>query len=62
MLLEELVVGQMSVVMMFRAMSWWRCHWRMEGNDIVADQSRFSACQMPRDARAMEADACGLVG
>lgn len=37
---EEEIVREAWVVMMFRAMCWWRCHWMMEGREMGWDESR----------------------
>lgn len=38
---DEKVVNEAWIMMMFRAMCWWRCHWMMEGNNMVKDDSRL---------------------
>ena len=35
------VVKEAWIMMMFRAMCWWRCHWMMEGENMVKDESRL---------------------
>jgi len=37
---DEEVVREAWVVMMFRAMCWWRCHWMMEGREIAEEGER----------------------
>ena len=41
--LEEKLVTEAWIMMMFRAMCWWRCHWMMEGDNMVDDLSRVPA-------------------
>ena len=38
---DEEVVNEAWIMMMFRAMCWWRCHWMMEGQNMVKDELRL---------------------
>jgi len=37
------IVKEAWIMMMFRAMCWWRCHWMMKGQEMVNDESRVPA-------------------
>jgi len=37
------IVKEAWIMMFFRAMCWWRCHWMMKGQEMVKDESRVPA-------------------
>ena len=40
---EEKLVNEAWIMLMFRAMCWWKCHWMVEGEEMIGDEGRIAA-------------------
>ena len=40
---EEKVVNEAWIMLMLRAMCWWKCHWMVEGEEMIGDERRVAA-------------------